>query len=67
MMGSRKLRVRFTDTHIEQGAVTGASRENLAKIMTRALGLNAGGKPGIARYTDQCGGGLVFRHRTFAS
>ncbi|MEA1960048.1 MAG: HutP family protein [Bacillota bacterium] len=40
------------DTHPEEGAVAGAAREALAQIMPKALGLNVGGKIGIARYKD---------------
>lgn len=37
------------DTHSEQGSVAGATREALEQIMPKALGLNIGGKVGIAR------------------
>lgn len=37
------------DTHLEEGAVMGAAREALSQISTKALGLNIGGKIGIAR------------------
>ena len=40
------------DTHAEQGAVAGAAREAVSQIMNKALGLNVGGKVGIARYED---------------
>lgn len=40
------------DTHAEEGAVAGAAREAISQIMTKALGLNVGGKIGIARYRD---------------
>jgi hypothetical protein len=35
--------------HAEEGAVAGATREALVQIMPKALGLNVGGKVGIAR------------------
>ncbi len=38
--------------HSEEGAVAGAAREALSQIMTKALGLNVGGKIGIARYGE---------------
>ncbi len=38
--------------HVEEGAVVGATREALAQIMPKALGLNMGGKIGIARRGD---------------
>ena len=37
-------------THSEEGAVAGASHEALQQIMNKCLGLNLGGKIGIARY-----------------
>lgn len=40
------------DTHAEEGAVAGATREAIAQIINKALGLNIGGKIGIARYKD---------------
>ncbi|MBC7076021.1 MAG: HutP family protein [Syntrophomonadaceae bacterium] len=40
------------DTHADEGAVAGATREAVAQIMPKALGLNIGGKIGIARHKD---------------
>ena len=40
------------DSHSEEGAIAGAAREALAQIMTKAIGLNVGGKLGICRYQD---------------
>ncbi len=40
------------DTHSDEGAVAGAAREAVTQIMPKALGLNVGGKIGIARYKD---------------
>ena len=40
------------DTHADEGAVAGAAREALTQIMPKALGLNVGGKIGIARHKD---------------
>ena len=37
------------ETHHEEGAVAGATREAVSQIMAKALGLNVGGKIGIAR------------------
>ncbi len=39
-------------THTEEGAVAGAAREALSQIVNKAIGLNVGGKIGIARYSD---------------
>ncbi|WP_461369784.1 HutP family protein [Candidatus Darwinibacter acetoxidans] len=36
-------------SHHEEGAVAGAAREALSQVMPKALGLNVGGKVGIAR------------------
>ncbi len=40
------------DTHTDEGAVAGATREALSQIMPKAIGLNVGGKIGIARHND---------------
>ena len=36
-------------THAEEGAVAGATHEVMAQVISRAIGLNVGGKIGIAR------------------
>ena len=40
------------ENHYDEGAVAGAAREALTQIMPKALGLNVGGKIGIARKDD---------------
>lgn len=40
------------ENHYDEGAVAGATREALSQIMPKALGLNVGGKIGIARQND---------------
>lgn len=40
------------DNHIGEGAVAGAARAALAQISPMAVGLNVGGKIGIARYGE---------------
>lgn len=40
------------DIHNEEGAVAGAAHEALNQILAKAMGLNIGGKIGIARYGD---------------
>lgn len=40
------------ETHADEGAIAGATREALSQIMPKALGLNVGGKIGIARKDD---------------
>ncbi len=42
----------ISDTHSEEGAIAGATREALSQIQNKAIGLNVGGKLGIARYQD---------------
>ncbi|HHW49720.1 MAG TPA: hut operon positive regulator HutP [Clostridiaceae bacterium] len=48
------------DTHAEEGAVAGATREALTQIMPKALGLNVGGKIGIARHKDHISVAVFF-------
>jgi len=40
------------DTHSEEGALAGAAREAISQLTTKAIGLNVGGKIGVARYGD---------------
>ncbi|MCF8011010.1 MAG: HutP family protein [Clostridiales bacterium] len=40
------------EVHADEGAVLGATREALSQIMNKAVGLNVGGKIGIACYKD---------------
>jgi len=42
----------IVDNHKEEGAVAGAAREAVSQISQKALGLNVGGKIGIARHED---------------
>ncbi|HYH03526.1 MAG TPA: HutP family protein [Bacillota bacterium] len=42
----------IAESHPEEGAIAGATREAMAQILTKALGLNIGGKVGIARKGD---------------
>ena len=48
------------DSHVEEGAVAGAAREAISQIMPKAMGLNVGGKIGIARYQDHVCVALFF-------
>jgi len=48
------------DSHNEEGAVAGATREALSQIMPKAIGLNVGGKIGIARYNDHISVAIFF-------
>ena len=40
----------IADSHAEEGAVAGAAHEAVAQISAKALGLNVGGKIGVARW-----------------
>jgi hypothetical protein len=40
------------ETHHEEGAIAGATREAISQISNKAIGLNVGGKIGIARYGE---------------
>lgn len=48
------------DTHADEGAVAGATREALSQIMPKAVGLNVGGKIGVARKEDHITVALFF-------
>lgn len=48
------------DRHAEEGAVAGATREALSQVMTKAIGLNVGGKIGIARCHDHISVAVFF-------
>lgn len=48
------------DTHTDEGAVAGATREAISQIMPKAVGLNVGGKIGIARQHDHITVALFF-------
>lgn len=50
----------IVDSHLEEGAVAGATREALSQIMPKAVGLNVGGKIGIARYKDHVSVAIFF-------
>jgi len=39
----------ITDAHHEEGAVAGAAHEAISQVSRKALGLNVGGKIGVAR------------------
>lgn len=48
------------DCHAEEGAVAGATREALSQIMAKAIGLNIGGKVGLARRGDHVAVAVFF-------
>lgn len=47
-------------SHAEEGAIAGAAREAISQVMLKAVGLNVGGKIGIARYGDHVSVALFF-------
>ncbi len=48
------------EVHAEEGAVAGATREAMSQIMQKALGLNIGGKIGIAKHRDHISVAVFF-------
>lgn len=50
----------ISDHHNEEGAVAGATREAISQITVKAIGLNVGGKIGIARYNDHLAVSVFF-------
>ena len=48
------------ETHSEEGAVAGAAMEAISQIMQKGIGLNVGGKIGIARAGDHLSVALFF-------
>ncbi|BCV21505.1 HutP family protein [Moorella sp. Hama-1] len=48
------------ETHLEEGAIAGATREALSQMMPKAIGLNVGGKIGIARWQDHLSVAIFF-------
>ncbi len=50
----------ISDLHAEEGAVAGAAHEALEQMVTKCMGLNLGGKIGIARCGDHISVCLYF-------
>lgn len=48
--GKREFLIK--DSHAEEGAVAGATHEALLQVLPKAIGLNIGGKIGLARRGD---------------
>jgi len=48
------------ETHSEEGAIAGATREALSQIGLKAVGFSVGGKIGIARYHDHISVAVFF-------
>lgn len=51
----------IAETHNEEGAVAGAAREALSQIINKAIGLNVGGKIGVARHGEHVSVAMFFR------
>ena len=50
----------ISEAHNEEGAVAGAAHEAVTQLTGKALGLNIGGKIGIARFGDHIGVAMYF-------
>lgn len=48
------------ETHVLEGAVVGATREAISQVMQKAMGLNVGGKIGIARWGEHISVAMFF-------
>ncbi|MDF9407387.1 HutP family protein [Pelotomaculum isophthalicicum JI] len=48
------------ELHADEGAVAGAAREALSQLIPKAMGLNVGGKIGIARKDDHISVAVFF-------
>ena len=48
VVGSKREGV-ILDGHAEEGAVAGAAHEVISQVLSRSIGLNFGGKIGVAR------------------
>lgn len=48
------------ECHMEEGAIAGATREAMTQILNKAIGLNIGGKAGIARKGDHLSVAVFF-------
>ena len=53
--GSAVPKVLESSTHAEEGAVAGAAHEAIQQIVDKCVGLNLGGKIGIARHGSHIG------------
>lgn len=60
MVVAAKRELLIKECHAEEGAVAGATREALSQIFTKAIGLNIGGKVGIARKGDHISVAVFF-------
>ena len=50
----------INESHLEEGGVAGAAHEALTQVTTKALGMNVGGKIGVARHKDHVAVAVYF-------
>lgn len=55
-----KREMLIRECHAEEGAIAGATREAMSQIIPKAIGLNIGGKVGIARKGDHLSVAVFF-------
>lgn len=55
-----KREMLIKDCHAEEGAIAGATREAMSQILNKAIGLNIGGKVGLARKGDHVSVAVFF-------
>lgn len=55
-----KRELLIKECHAEEGAIAGATREAMSQILGKAIGLNIGGKVGIARKGDHVSVAVFF-------
>lgn len=55
-----KREMLIVECHAQEGAIAGATREAMAQILTKAIGLNIGGKVGVARKGDHLSVAVFF-------
>jgi hypothetical protein len=48
------------ETHVAEGALMGATRDALSQVISRGLGLNIGGKIGIAKHGEHISVAMIF-------
>lgn len=59
VVAAKRERV-IEENHSQEGAVAGAAREALNQVMSKALGLNVGGKIAVAHYDDHISVAIFF-------
>jgi len=62
LVASKKTGI-IKDVHVHEGAVAGAAKDAISQVNSKALGLNFGGKLGIARSGEHVGSMLIYQYR----